>query len=141
MLGKYDKDHAFQAQVQEAASAEVLFPGAIYDAPTVNALRFHCLAYMHGHRVGGTNPSLVEALGAGNPVIAHDNPFNRWVAGEAGVYFRDTAECSDRIERLLSDKAARETMRQSAHRRWQDEFRWPKVLESYRLLLEGALTP
>ena len=46
----------------------------------MQALRFHSLGYVHGHTVGGTNPSLVEALGAGNPVIAHDNPYNRWVA-------------------------------------------------------------
>lgn len=139
VLGNYADDHPYHAKVRAAGSEEVVFPGAIYDAPTVHALRLHCLAYMHGHQVGGTNPSLVEALGAGNPVIAHDNPFNRWVAGGAGTYFADADQCAERIDRLLADPAARGAMGEAARRRWQDEFTWPKVLESYRLLLEGAL--
>lgn len=138
VLGKYESDHPYQARVCAAGSEEVLFPGAIYDAATVHALRFHCLAYMHGHQVGGTNPSLVEALGAGNPVIAHDNPFNRWVAGDAGAYFANADECAERIDVLLSDAAAREAMGRAALLRWEDEFTWPKVLESYRRLLESA---
>ena len=52
-----------------------------------SCLRLHSIAYVHGHQVGGTNPSLVEALGAGNAVIAHDNRFNRWVAAAAARYF------------------------------------------------------
>ena len=65
----------------------MLFTGAIYDKSIVQALRFHSAAYIHGHQVGGTNPSLVEALGAGNAIIAHDNRFNRWVAGEVAFIF------------------------------------------------------
>ena len=51
-------------QVRAAASDEVAFLGAIYDPATVQALRFHRLGYLHGHTVGGTNPSLVEAMAA-----------------------------------------------------------------------------
>ena len=71
----------------DAASDEVVFLGPIYDKAEVEALRFHSATYLHGHTVGGTNPSLVEAMAAGNPVIAHDNPYNRWVARDAAVYF------------------------------------------------------
>ena len=73
VLGRYFPDHVYQRAVQAAASEEVTFPGAIYEKPVVQALRFHARFYVHGHQVGGTNPSLVEALGAGNAVLAHDN--------------------------------------------------------------------
>ena len=56
-------------------------------AVLLRPLRFYARFYIHDHRVGGTNPSLVEALGAGSPIIAHDNPFNRWVAGLRAAYF------------------------------------------------------
>lgn len=135
VLGKYDPGHAYQRAVKEAASGEVIFPGAIYDKAVVQALRFHARFYVHGHQVGGTNPSLVEALGAGNAVLAHDNPFNRWVAGEAGVYFRGEKECVQRIEHLLGD-ADRLTLLQSASRaRHAAEFTWEKVLGDYEKLL------
>ncbi|WP_332689562.1 DUF1972 domain-containing protein [Devosia sp.] len=100
VLGNFKADNAYHQAVQAAASADVMFPGAIYEKETVAALRFHALAYMHGHQVGGTNPSLVEALAAQNAVIAHDNRFNRWVAGEGQFYFSDEDQLAGIVERL-----------------------------------------
>lgn len=135
VLGKYEPDHAYQCAVKAAASDEVVFPGAIYDKAVVQALRFHARFYVHGHQVGGTNPSLVEALGAGNAVLAHDNPYNRWVAGEGGVYFPDEDGCAQRIEALLGD-AAELAQRQAASRaRHAEAFTWEKVLGDYGTLL------
>lgn len=135
VLGRYERSNSYQAKVLDAASAEVIFPGAIYDRAMVAALRFHSIAYMHGHRVGGTNPSLVEALGAGNPVIAHDNPFNRWVAGDAGLYFGDVATCAEHIVRMCSDEVLRQRMQDAARQRWAAEFTWNRILERYEATL------
>lgn len=137
VLGTYRRDNAFQAAVMDAAGGEVLFPGAIYDKAVLRALRLYSYAYLHGHRVGGTNPSLVEALGAGNAVIAHDNPFNRWVAGAAGRYFADVAGCAALLDRLLEHPAEQAAMRAAARVRWREAFTWPMVLEQYRRLLAG----
>ncbi|MBY0301337.1 MULTISPECIES: DUF1972 domain-containing protein [Sphingomonas] len=136
VLGNYSPDNPFHARVRAAAGPQVKFVGAIYDPAALASLRFHSLAYMHGHRVGGTNPSLVEALGAGNPVIAHDNRFNRWVAGDAATYFADTAECRQRIDEVLADDARRAAMAAAARRRWEEAFTWPMVLSDYQALLE-----
>ncbi len=62
VLGKFEESNAYHRAVMAAAGPEVVMPGPIYEAETVQALRFHARAYMHGHTVGGTNPSLVEAL-------------------------------------------------------------------------------
>ncbi len=123
--------------MKEAASDEVVFPGAIYDKPVVQALRYHAQCYVHGHQVGGTNPSLVEALGAGNAVLAHDNPYNRWVSGDAGAYFRDEADCEVLINKLLSDESELARMREASRSRHEAEFTWDKVLGRYELLLSG----
>jgi glycosyltransferase involved in cell wall biosynthesis len=138
VLGKYSRDHAYQASVLDAGSHEVIFPGAVYDRSVVHALRFFSMAYVHGHQVGGTNPSLVEALGAGNAVIAHDNPFNRWVAGEAGRYFANEDECERQLEALIQSEITRCEMRIAARRRWSELFTWVKILESYQSVIEGA---
>lgn len=139
VLGNYDMSKSYQAKVLDAASEEVAFVGAIYDPPAVQSLRFHSLAYVHGHQVGGTNPSLVEALGAGNPVIAHDNPFNRWVAGEAGRYFADEQQCAELIDRLLADPAQLQAMGSAARGRWEENFQWPTILGAYEELLQKSL--
>jgi glycosyltransferase involved in cell wall biosynthesis len=135
LLGGYDKSDPYQAKVLAAASPEVIFTGGIYDRTTLASLRYHSIAYLHGHQVGGTNPSLVEALGAGNAVIAHDNAFNRWVAGDAGLYFTDVPSCAAAIELILSSDLRNE-LRTAARLRWKNEFTWPAILERYLTVLD-----
>jgi glycosyltransferase involved in cell wall biosynthesis len=135
VLGTYDPTHGYQAAVKAAASDEVNFVGAIYDKAVVQALRFHSMAYLHGHQVGGTNPSLVEALGAGNAIIAHDNRFNRWVAGPGARYFASAAELSRELDQILGDPTILARMRIASQERFQSEFRWADVLAQYADLL------
>jgi glycosyltransferase involved in cell wall biosynthesis len=137
VLGKYEPDaRGYHREVMDAASEEVVFPGAIYDARTVRALRFHARFYLHGHKVGGTNPSLVEALGAGNAIIAHDNVFNRWVAGAGGRYFASQSQCEDHIADVLGDDDTVAMMRASSVERFANAFRWDGILNQYEMLLE-----
>jgi hypothetical protein len=63
--------------------------GGVWDRELLDALYAGAACYLHGHSVGGTNPSLLRALGAGASVAAFDVDFNREVIGEAGVYFAE----------------------------------------------------
>lgn len=136
VLGKYEpENNAYHRAVMEAAGPEVLFLGAIYDKVMVSALRFYSVVYIHGHQVGGTNPSLVEAMAAGNPVIAHDNQFNHWVAGNSARYFSDADECSDRLDDVLQYPDVLGEMKVAILQRHQDAFTWEKILAEYETLL------
>jgi glycosyltransferase involved in cell wall biosynthesis len=135
VLGRYDAGVAYHRKVQEAAGPEVQFVGAIYEKQIVQALRFHSLAYVHGHQVGGTNPSLVEALGAGNGVLAHDNRFNRWVAGSGARYFADASSFDAAVTAVLADATLAADMRAASLLRFQDGLTWPSVLQRYEELL------
>lgn len=136
VLGNFDpENNHYHCQVMEAASEEVLFVGAIYQAPVVQALRYFSRLYLHGHRVGGTNPSLVEALGAGCAVIAHDNQFNQWVAGSGAAFFKDESACGVLLHQLLADDAAVARMKSASRERFQERFTWPQVLREYEDLL------
>lgn len=136
VLGNFKPDsNPFHRDVMAVAGDEVIFPGAIYEAPVVQALRFYSRFYLHGHRVGGTNPSLVEALGAHCAVIAHDNHFNRWVAGPEAAYFKDEAACAQLFDELLADDYAVAQMKAASYARFQERFTWPQVLREYEELL------
>ena len=139
VLGHYDERQAYPAQVRASASDEVLFLGPIYDPARVQQLRAHALGYIHGHRVGGTNPSLVEALAAHNPVFAHDNPFNRWVAGEGAAYFSDEATLDEALTRVLADPQALLRMRRASAARHAQGLSNEAVMLQYRGLLERWL--
>ncbi len=135
VLGKYDRHNAYHRDVMAAAGDEVRFLGAIYDKKVVSALRCHSMAYVHGHQVGGTNPSLVEALGAGNAVIAHDNRFNRWVAGPEAAYFNDAASFAASLDALIQAPERLAAMRSASRERHRTSFRWQTILGAYETLL------
>lgn len=139
VLGNYDASDDYHRHVLAAASDEVVFPGAIYDPEVVQAIRYHSVAYLHGHTVGGTNPSLVEALAAGNPVIAHDNKYNRWVAGDAALYFRDSDDVSTSVDRVLNENGLGDQLSANAVARFEAEFTWDKVASEYERLLIKAM--
>lgn len=139
VLGNYNSENIYHSSVKSAASPEVLFVGAIYDKTVVQSLRVHSVGYIHGHQVGGTNPSLVEALGAGNAVLAHDNRFNRWVAGDSAMYFDSADSFSECIDSLINDTGKLEQLRKEALVRFETEFTWPNVLAQYEQLLEVHL--
>lgn len=127
VFGSYLESNPYHCAIKAAASSEVCFVGAIYDQAVVQALRFHCAAYVHGHQVGGTNPSLVEALGAGNAVIAHDNRFNRWVAGEGAVYFDGVDAFASCLDELLGNPDGWPVLsEESAHADYSVRSHWKR---------------
>jgi glycosyltransferase involved in cell wall biosynthesis len=141
VLGKYDPSNPYHALVMSVASDEVKFIGAIYDHDVLDALRFYASCYVHGHTVGGTNPSLIEALGAAQAVIANDNRFNRWVAGEEAEYFDNEQDLSELLDRLLIDTNKLEYMSQASLHRYEALFTWQLILEQYEQLLLKWIKP
>lgn len=140
ILGNYDPaTDPYHRAVKRAASDEVVFLGAIYDPVDVTALRFHSRMYLHGHTVGGTNPSLVEAMAAGNPILAHDNQYNRWVADAGARYFTTADDVAARLDDLLDDRALLASMSEASLSRYRAEFTWERVAGQYESLLRRYL--
>lgn len=131
VLGDFSRDDPYHQRVIAAANDTVVFPGAIYDEPTVQALRYHALLYIHGHTVGGTNPSLVESMAAGNAVVAHDNPYNRWVVGAGARFFTKEPDLDRTLTELLTDESQRRQLGQAAFARFQEAFTWERIGGQY----------
>lgn len=135
ILGNYlPHENAYHQKVVEAAGDEVMFFGAIYNQEVVKSLRYYTRLYIHGHQVGGTNPSLVEALSAGSPILAHKNPFNSWVAGKDAHYFEDENDCSQKMTQILDDETNIETIRENSYARYYEEFADDRDLKAYENL-------
>jgi glycosyltransferase involved in cell wall biosynthesis len=139
VLGNLDGNSKYHRAVRKAASSEVIFPGAIYDKSRVQALRYYSRAYIHGHMAGGTNPSLVEALWAGNAVIAHRNRFNLWTAGSDQRFFGSVSECSNAIDEVIENEDAVQLSRRAAKAWAERNFSWSVQLAAYESLLEEML--
>ena len=141
VLGNYDINNKYHQAVKKCASDEVVFLGAIYDKDVVQTLRRHSVFYVHGHQVGGTNPSLVEAMGAGNAVLAHNNPFNRWVVGAGAKYFDGSESFDSLLTDVLLKPAEIELMKSESVRRFEMMFTWDNILKQYEELLEKYVSP
>lgn len=135
VLGNFLDDNEYHSKVKHAGNDNVLFVGAIYDSKIVSSLRYYAKAYLHGHQVGGTNPSLVEALGAGNAIIAHDNVFNRWVTDNNQFYFNDIPSAIACLELVINQCDLVSQAKIAAKKRHFENFKWQGILESYEKVL------
>ncbi len=140
ILGRYlPQTVPYHQQVMQAASDEVIFVGAIYDKEIVDTLRYYACLYIHGHTVGGTNPSLVEALAASSPILAQDNPFNCWVAGDQAHYFQDQTDCLQKLKQLLYDTNELKRMKMASTARYWEQFSDNQDLKAYEKLLSAYI--
>ncbi len=105
----------------------------IYDQESLDLLRSNAALYIHGHSVGGTNPSLVEAMNLRLSVIAFDVSFNRETTEGKAEYFSDASELLEIINHIddLGENAA--TMLEIAKRRYQ----WNIIASQYKELFDG----
>lgn len=113
--------------------------GTEYAKEKLACLRYYSFGYFHGHSVGGTNPSLLEAMGCGNLIFAHDNPFNRETLAGCGLYFADVPELTKAIEEAEADVHDLLRLRGAAMRRAREKYRWSDVIDSYERLLNRVL--
>lgn len=95
VIGDYN-NNSFGKKVKQKfeSCSKIIFLGSIYNNKELNSLRFFCNLYFHGHSVGGTNPSLLEAMGSSNLIIAHNNIFNKAVLKEDAYYFYNSEDVS-----------------------------------------------
>src|SRR4051812_621776 len=106
VVGSAPYSDAYTARVHAAADDRVRFLGGVWDQVQLDQLYAHSYTYLHGHSVGGTNPSLLRAIGAGAAVVAYDVDFNREVVGDAGRYFATPADVAAHLVAVEDDPEA-----------------------------------
>ncbi len=117
---------------------QIIFLGSVYQPALVDSLLFYNHYYFHGHSVGGTNPSLLQAMAAGCSIAAHDNDFNFAVLGEHANYFTNPADIASVIDQppapaILSGRRTRN------HRKLEQEYSWEDIIDQYENLFAAQL--
>jgi glycosyltransferase involved in cell wall biosynthesis len=133
-------------RVHETAQADerIRFLGGVYDRELLDQLYANARTYIHGHSVGGTNPSLLRAMGAGAPVLAFDCEFNREVTANQAFFWSD----ADALVGLLDDIAGGEDhvfdvnidadlrkFAQAGRQRVAQHYQWDAVADEYANLI------
>lgn len=134
MLVMGNLETKFGQQLQrEIKDSRIRFLHAEYNKEIVDNLRHFCHLYFHGHSVGGTNPSLLEAMGCGSLIAAHNNPFNQSVLGENGFYFKSADDVAQLLDSVVkSDETTAMTKKNTNAIR--EKYNWKSIAEQYELI-------
>ncbi|MFC1729712.1 DUF1972 domain-containing protein [candidate division KSB1 bacterium] len=129
LIGNYENKFGHYLQ-EKYSDKRLIYLGPIFNQGHLDNLRFFSKLYFHGHSAGGTNPSLLEAMGAGTLIAAHNNPYNKDVLGENAYYFNSAIE----IENLLNNLS-----KKTEHQKWIDnnkelikiKYNWDTITDTY----------
>ena len=140
VIGRIDNKYGQYIHNKYAHDKRVKFVGGIFNYDLLNTIRFYARLYFHGHTVGGTNPSLLEAMACQSLIAAHRNVFNSSILEDDAFYF----ENADEVAALLdSDLVETERARSSIENNLQkirELYSWEIINNKYDQLFSGLLS-
>jgi glycosyltransferase involved in cell wall biosynthesis len=110
--------------------SRIQFKGSIFDTAKVRALQNNSYLYFHGHSVGGTNPSLLEAMASEALIAAHNNPFNQSVLSTDAFYFSNSGDVKQLIENVQRQEVEKTMVSNNLHK-IKHLFNWESVVDKY----------
>lgn len=137
VVGKHETEYGEYLKNRYKTYNYIRFVGGIYNLEELNNLRFFSRIYYHGHSVGGTNPSLLEAMASNCLICANNNEFNKGVLKDHAFYFSNSTD----VKRLhLSlDKSKEINKIQANIDAINQEFSWEIINKKYHELLKSII--
>ena len=136
VIGKHQNKFGKYLKNKYRAHSHIRFLGGIFNIEHLNNLRYWSNLYFHGHSVGGTNPSLLEAMASNCFIIAHNNNFNRGVLGEDALYFKNSFDVAQVMDLKKSDYS---NFLQNNKSKIENKFTWEIINKKYEDFMEGKL--
>lgn len=138
VIGNHNTKFGNYLKEKFRSSSNIRFVGAVYNLEHLDNLRWYSNLYFHGHSVGGTNPSLLEAMASKALIIAHDNDFNKAILKENAYYFSN----SEDVKKLTLQVKKNDNLHiiQNNHTAIAAEFNWDKINGEYLHLFQTSLS-
>jgi glycosyltransferase involved in cell wall biosynthesis len=127
----YAKTYVRTLSSTAEADSRIRMLGAIWDQELLDALYAGASTYVHGHSVGGTNPGLLRAMGAGAHVLAYDVCFNRDVVDGVGSFWTTAGDLALALAAAESDRPALGSKNSAAIERVAERYSWDAVTDAY----------
>lgn len=118
----------------------IQFVGGIYNKNELDSMRHFSLAYFHGHSVGGTNPSLLEAMACESFIIAHENVFNKRVLYDSALYFKNKTDVKTILEEIISLRESKwASFKNKNTERIKTQYNWETIVTQHEDLFKVCL--
>ena len=137
VIGKHETKYGEYLKSKFKSHSNIRFLGGIYNLEHLNNLRYFSNLYFHGHSVGGTNPSLLEAMASKALVIAHNNDFNKGILANNSYYFSTAQEVKNILDTIKKNDNLQ--LVQNNYDAIVNEFNWEKINGEYLQLFEDCL--
>lgn len=134
VIGKHQTPYGEFLQSKYSKYPGIRFMGGIYNLQHLNNLRWYARYYFHGHSVGGTNPSLLEAMASGAFILSHDNLFNRDVLGAHAFYFDSPTAIASLLSRPGQLEEKRSLFTRALRESIQRQYNWQGIADAYETL-------
>lgn len=138
VVGNANNKFGLYLQEKFKPDKRIVFAGPIYGIESVNNLRYYCNLYFHGHSVGGTNPSLLEAMASKTLIAAHANEFNKSVLGSDAYYFTSAAEVANLLGSTDKQAAASQAFLHNNFEKIRSLYSWDKIVSAYEQVMIQA---
>lgn len=127
------QDTSYVQTLKAFEGKNIRFIGGIYKKEELEIVRANAYSYLHGHSVGGTNPSLLESMASSNYCICHDNVFNREVVLDNGRYFSNEQDVCSSINFIEDSQNIEEynACKAGGLKRIADYYSWDKIVNKY----------
>lgn len=129
VIGKYETTFGQYLVNKFKQNINIRFLGPIYDINILNNLRYYSNIYFHGHSVGGTNPSLLEAMASNGLICAHNNTFNKTILQEDAFYFSNSDEVKEYVEKV--EKMKYLNFIDNNTQKIKSLYSWEKIIDDY----------
>ena len=139
VIGNYHNKFGTYLKNKFKSCKKIRFVGGVYDLNILNNLRYFSNLYFHGHSVGGTNPSLLEAMASKALIIAHDNQFSRAVLEQDAFYFKNPKEVSNYLN--TTKKAKHLEKIEACYLKVKNHYQWDKINQEYLDFFNECLPP
>lgn len=131
IIGKYDTKYGLYLQNKYAGYKNIRFLNGIYDISVLNNLRYYSCLYFHGHTVGGTNPSLLEAMASSALICAHDNIYNASVLRDNAYYFREPEKVAEFIDAVKRHEPENKIKIAENLHTIETNYTWGQIITDY----------
>ncbi len=140
MVGGVTYKTPYSRQIESVQDERIHMLGFVYDKDILRELYCNCFAYIHGNEVGGTNPTLLQAMASGCFVISRDAAFNREVLQDAGIYFdKDQESLAEKMNWALENPADLPFFKEKALSIVLQAYDWERVTDAYEKLFSKML--
>jgi glycosyltransferase involved in cell wall biosynthesis len=131
VIGKHETKYGVYLKNKYKDDLFIRFVGGVYDINRLNSIRHFSNIYFHGHTVGGTNPSLLEAMASNSLICANDNAFNKYILNDDALYFRTHQDVSEVLTNSAYSKAQLEAYLDNNRQKITDLYSWERIVDQY----------